>query len=173
MIHTISDEHYFHKKMLKYCDRPFKDLNSEHKEFIRRHNQVVSPLDHTIHVGDIAMVGINGASRLKKIIEKLNGTHELVLGNHDEIKPFTYINEAGIMAVHTSLVIDYKGKKFVFAHDPAIWTAIPREQNIIFVCGHIHKLFKVLRKEQVVNVSADVWDYTPITLDTIIDALKE
>lgn len=166
-VYVISDEHYFDASIIGFCKRPFDDVLEMNAALINRHNSVVKPTDHTIHVGDLAWMYDKNLKDLRSIISKLNGTHELVLGNHDELRPEEYI-KAGISLVHTALVLDYKGKKLIFAHDPAIWTAVHKHKNTIFICGHIHKLFKILRKEQAVNVSADVLDYRPILLDEII-----
>lgn len=179
MIFFTADEHYYHRNIIRYCNRPFKDLNEMHKTFIELHNEVVSPSDTVFHVGDFAMVGKNQHEMITAILKKLNGTHHLILGNHDKIKPFTYVN-AGFTSVHTSYEIDLPYlkrfslfpqqrslgyEKLILNHDPSVYCIC---KNTILVCGHIHTLFKVMKDKKVINVGVDMWDYQPLSLTKLI-----
>jgi calcineurin-like phosphoesterase family protein len=96
-------------------------------------------------------------------ISRISGRKILILGNHDKLNPFKYV-EAGFESVHTSLVLD----KFFLAHDPALLAAMPLEYTML--CGHVHGLFKSMRDAQgrlVVNVGVDVWDYKPVSLEQL------
>jgi len=126
-------------------------------------NSTVGPNDLVYNLGDLCM-----PRRQKKnnkdyykdycadVISNLNGRHVLVLGNHDYLSPFEYV-EIGIESVHTSLVVN----DIVLAHDPAIATAIPSGYKMF--CGHVHDLFKKLvEPTKVLNVGVDIWDYKPV-----------
>ena len=90
----------------------------------------------------------------------------LILGNHDSLKPFTYI-DLGFESVHTSLELSYNGKDYVLVHDPA---ASCIDRNRIFLCGHVHDLFKIQRN--VINVGVDVWNFFPVSMEQIeVEAL--
>ena len=109
--------------------------------------------------------------RLRPILEKLNGRHILVLGNHDEIKPFKYI-DVGFTNVSTSYIMELDNRwKIVVNHDPNVRCMV--DSNTIFLCGHIHDLFKSIPEKLTVNIGVDVWDYYPINLDNIMDELRE
>ena len=165
-----ADPHYFHKNIIRYCDRPFQGIKDMHKALIRNYNKVVGPDDRVFFVGDFAMAGTNGVGQVRKILDKLNGTKVLILGNHDEIKPFGYVR-AGFWSVHTSLEVHTEGYDVVMNHDPSVACLVPNEK--IFICGHTHNLFKAIPEHRTVNVCVENWDYTPVTMEQIINALGE
>src|SRR6266481_765108 len=84
-----SDWHLGHENVLKYDQRPFKDLNHMHEVLVNNYNSIVSDDDICYFLGDI---GFFGKEVVRKIISRLNGTKVCILGNHDK----------GINSVHTS-----------------------------------------------------------------------
>lgn len=81
---VTSDEHYGHENIIRYVSRPFKSLDEETKTFIKNHNTKVSPDDHTWHLGDMFWRTF-GVGPALAVLGELNGTHSIVLGNHDEL----------------------------------------------------------------------------------------
>jgi calcineurin-like phosphoesterase family protein len=79
-IFFTSDHHFGHANIIRFCDRPFKDVQEMDEELIRRWNERIGPNDEVYHLGDIALTKGNGFDR---ILERLNGTKYLILGNHD------------------------------------------------------------------------------------------
>jgi calcineurin-like phosphoesterase family protein len=140
-------------------------------DMIHLHNKVVKPGDEVYHVGDFFFSEPADLSFMSNILNSLNGTHILILGNHDTTDPFKLIR-AGFRSVHTSLELKINGYDVVVVHDPSAWTVIPPKSRIIFLCGHIHKLFQSIPHHNVVNVGVDVWDYYPISFRTVLEALK-
>lgn len=172
-----ADEHYFHKNICKDDffksghKRPWKNEGEMRKNMINRHNSVVKPGDTVIHGGDFAFTSNLMVDRLRPILDKLHGNHILVLGNHDEIKPFKYIN-IGFTIVTTSFIMELDNRwNIVVNHDPSVRCVVPKET--IFLCGHIHDLFKSIPDKLTVNIGVDVWDYYPIRLGHILDELAE
>lgn len=165
-----ADEHHGHPNIIEYCNRPFKNEQRMTRELISRHNSVVTENDIVYHLGDFAFAGPDRANYVRSILNKLNGTHILILGNHDQIKPFNLVN-AGFMSVHTSLSLTISNYDIVMAHDPSIWTSIPGSKTI-FLHGHIHELYKSIKDKRVVNVGVDVWDFYPVPLIRILKKLE-
>lgn len=160
MIWFTSDEHYYHHKIIMHCDRPFKDINQMHKILIDNHNELVSDSDTVYHVGDFAFPIKNRIELVGAITKRLNGKHVLILGNHDEGKAFSYTNH-GFATVHTGLELDKHN--LWLHHDPCVFDLLPDDYWL--VCGHVHKLFHVLKR--VINVGVDVNKFKPVSLDTI------
>ncbi len=52
MIWFTSDSHFGHKSVIRFCDRPFKDLRAMELEMITRWNRRVGINDTVIVVGD-------------------------------------------------------------------------------------------------------------------------
>lgn len=77
-----SDQHFGHKNISKFAGRGFdNDLTGMNEMLVRRWNEVVSPDDTVVQLGDLAM----GKTRdnLKKYVPRLNGHLIFMPGNHD------------------------------------------------------------------------------------------
>ena len=171
---VTSDPHYFHHNITQYCSRPFKSEQAMRNKLLENYNDLV-PKDGTcFFIGDMAMIGTSQWEKMKALLNKMNGTKHLILGNHDEIKPFRYI-DCGFTSVHTSLVITMQigvyEVKFCLNHDPCVWDLVP--DDVILLCGHVHNLFKILPDKNVVNVGVDVWNFKPITFFEAWDTLNK
>lgn len=159
MIYVTADQHYFHRNVIKYCNRPYKDENEMNKGLMKNHNSIVSKDDTVYHLGDVAMLGKERIMKLEKVIKGLNGIHHLILGNHDENHAFTYL-KVGFATVHTALWVE----EFILLHDPAHAVAVDRNQKIL--CGHIHDLAK-FPAPNILNVGVDIWNYKPISIEEV------
>lgn len=79
-LYFTSDWHIGHENVLRYDQRPFKDLNEMHEALIKNFNHWVPTHGITYFLGDMGLCS-NGL--LKSVIDRLNGTKVLVRGNHD------------------------------------------------------------------------------------------
>jgi calcineurin-like phosphoesterase family protein len=156
----IADEHYYHANILMWRDikakRNFPTLNDMHKTIIRNHNEVVTKEDTVYHLGDFSFS--KHAPDMRSTLEKLNGTHVLILGNHDLHKPFDYV-EVGFQSVHTSLMLD----DYLLIHDPAVAGVL---KHLKVIHGHTHGLGLRLA-ENTYCVSVEVTDYRPVSFCSI------
>lgn len=116
--------------------------------------------DSTVYIlGDFTIKSPSHRGKVEKIIQQLPGKKILILGNHDYFKPFTYI-EMGFWSVHTSLELE--SLDIILTHDPAIAGGVSRQ---LFVCGHVHNLFKTSRN--VINACVEVNNYYPMPLSEV------
>lgn len=75
-----ADEHYCHKNIMKYCDRPFESTEEMDEHFIKVHNDVVDINDEVVHVGDFTLQSKPWAVY---ILRYLRGNHRFIRGSHD------------------------------------------------------------------------------------------
>lgn len=80
--HTFftSDTHFGHANIIRFCNRPFQNVEEMNEVLIENWNKVVSKDDTVFHLGDFAF---GGSSVWNSIIPRLNGHINLIIGNHD------------------------------------------------------------------------------------------
>lgn len=86
MYFFIGDEHYAHNRIIKYCNRPFKDYKEMDEVIIARNNEVVGDSDTVIHAGDfIPFKDYNSSTSCdaQSYISRLKGSHVFLRGSHD------------------------------------------------------------------------------------------
>ena len=167
MRYFTGDEHYFHRNIIEYEDRPYKSEKEMRSDLIIKHNEIIRQKDEVVHVGDFTMVGASQWEKIGSVLKHLNGIHHLVIGNHDECPWDKYLN-VGFASVHTSLWFEDVG--IICSHDPAAW-AITKHKFPILVCAHVHKLFDLIKKDEgmVINVGVDVRGYKPISQEGVLN----
>jgi calcineurin-like phosphoesterase family protein len=82
MIYFTADEHYGHPDIIKYCNRPFRNVSEMDKQLIANHNKRVRKTDTVIHLGDFC-VHTWDVVKVRRFIRKLNGKHIFLKGSHD------------------------------------------------------------------------------------------
>ncbi len=156
MLWFTADHHFGQEEAMCYFIRPFQTVREMDEELIRRHNKIVAPRDTVYFLGDLTLFGQWQQSYVTQTVKALHGNKVLILGNHDNFNPFDYV-KMGFESVHTELKI----RGFVLVHDPMMLSG---EGHVL--CGHVHRLFKW--KGNAINVGVDVWDYEPVSYDTIL-----
>jgi calcineurin-like phosphoesterase family protein len=168
MINTFftSDTHFYHKKIIKYCDRPFFSIEDMNEYLIDSWNSVVKNGDIIYHLGDFAFCG---RATLKSIIKKLNGRICLCMGNHDKYSDTIYF-ESGIKEILRSLNSrKINGNYFVLCHYAMrVWH---RSNRCSFHCyGHSHGNLE--EYENSYDVGVDNNNFIPISYDDLIEKLR-
>ena len=80
--HTFftSDTHFNHANIIRFCNRPFKDVEQMNEVMITNWNNAISKDDTVFHLGDFCL---GSAAEWTKILDRLNGKIYLIMGNHD------------------------------------------------------------------------------------------
>lgn len=82
MLWFTSDTHFGHANIIKFCNRPFDDVDQMNEAIIDNWNHVVGPDDIVFHLGDVAL---GPWEKWDSLLTRLNGYKILVVGNHDRI----------------------------------------------------------------------------------------
>lgn len=112
-IFVTSDWHIGHANSIEFDKRPFRDLDHMHSVLIRNHNKQVPKNGLCYFLGDM---GVTGSGIIKSVIDQLNGTKVLVLGNHDSGSLAMY--GCGFDVVVNGAVIYIKGQRITMSHCP-------------------------------------------------------
>jgi len=166
-----SDYHLGHANIIKYCNRPFKNLEHMNTEIIRRHNERIKPEDTVFFLGDFCFKNTpnsvkRGEGDIVKTIEyekRLNGKLIFIKGNHDRNNSCKTIIE--------SLVIRFSNKWIKLIHNPDS-QYIDTKYDLIFA-GHVHNHWKFKRIKMgysfidIINVGVDVNNFYPQTFEEL------
>lgn len=79
-IFVISDTHWNHANIIKYCDRPFASVEEMNAALIKQWNEIVGKEDIVYHLGDFSF---GSEESILNIAKQLNGNLKIVPGNHD------------------------------------------------------------------------------------------
>ena len=75
-----SDTHFYHGNIIRFCNRPFKDVETMNETIISNWNNTVDQDDIVFHLGDFCL---GGSAEWTRILDRLNGRIYLIMGNHD------------------------------------------------------------------------------------------
>lgn len=180
-IFFTSDQHFGHRNIINYSNRPFEDVDDMNRGLIERHNSVVHKDDIVWHLGDFSL----SEKLVPIILPQLNGTHFLVAGNHDachtihKSKSTAAIRryfEYGFKEVHQEAIVE----GILCAHMPYTGDSHkedrysnfrPKNNGEWLLHGHIHGLWKTNGK--MINVGVDVWDWAPVHIETIKNLINK
>jgi len=134
---------------------------------VARWNFKVSDTGRVLHLGDFGFQ----YSALPEICKQLKGKISLVIGNHD-YKP-SKMTDLGMNVVckrKHNFTFKYRDREFVVAHKLKHLPEMTEADKRIRLCGHEHNEKPVfIREVHAVNMSVEHWDYSPVTIDTVID----
>ena len=125
-----SDSHWNHSNIIKYCNRPFNNVDEMNECLIKNWNEIVSNDDIVFHLGDFSF---SGPTKVREILSQLNGTIVLIKGNHDygsTLKLFDY--------VYDQLLLNLNGDLVYLNHYPFLTFAGAYSPNVFNLFGHVH-----------------------------------
>ena len=168
-----SDYHLGHANIIKYCNRPFKDVQHMNKVIIRNHNERVKPGDTVFHIGDFLFKnspggkeGEGGRVSAREWEEQLNGKIIHIKGNHDK-------NSSCKTVIHNA-TINYGGKRILLVHNPEHAYQSYLYNHDLYFTGHVHEKWQIKRFRHYerlvdcVNVGVDVWSFRPVSFGEIM-----
>jgi calcineurin-like phosphoesterase family protein len=187
---VTSDWHVGHANVLKFDNRPFTDLVHMHRVLVNNFNSCVPEGSVSYFLGDM---GFGNAELLRGIVQSLNGTKVLILGNHD--KGQNAMLNMGFDVVLNSAMLYIAGQRVTMSHCPLRgvyrenvigmkggkegenWHGETKQQRFsitdegqFHLHGHIHspnggKSERILGKQMDVGVAAN--RYRPVSISEI------
>lgn len=165
-IWVISDTHFSHANIIKYCNRPFEGTQQMDEAMIQNWNKVVKPQDKVYHLGDVYMNA--KADYISYIFSRLNGHKRLILGNHDngqdqvlhksfeKIDVWRMFPAMGLLLTHVPV------------HESALAKTGRHDQpdyQLLNVHGHIHD--RPSPKGPYKCVCVEQINYTPVNIEEL------
>lgn len=196
-----SDLHFGHANIIKYCKRPYTDVDEMNKDITRVWNETIKPEDTVYVIGDFSL----SAKLSTQVLPLLNGTKILIVGNHD--KPFKYMykqNEEyskektdrirdpkceqylqdGWQSLHKDLRLTLRdGTNVLLAHFPfapkdstkgydvRYLDKRPIDDGTFLLCGHQHGRF--IKDNNMLDVGWDAHNGKILCEDEVIAYIKD
>lgn len=151
------DEHNGHGLLQKM--RGFASVREMEEALIANHNAVVRKDDRVIHVGDFAYRG--DPKRARAILQQLNGSHFLIIGNHDDRETLS-LPWAG-SPQHMTLLKDRDVRLCIGHYAMRTWPGYHR--GVIHLFGHSHG--RIPPDDRSCDVGVDAWNLMPTNIAQI------
>jgi calcineurin-like phosphoesterase family protein len=170
-----ADCHLGHSNIIKYCNRPFKDVIEMNEVIITNWNNRVKDGDTVFHNGDFCFKNSAGGKagegmthKAEYYTNKLNGNIVFIKGNHDR--------NNSVRTIIDRIVIKYGPHYINMCHVPENYDM---NYSINFV-GHVHEKWKFrrifvpneARFIDLINVGVDVWNFRPVTFEEIYNEYR-
>lgn len=179
-IYVVADTHFYHNNIIKYCDRPFDNIEDMNGFMINKWNSIVSNKDIVLHLGDF---GFGSKEQLANICQQLNGYKILLKGNHDLRKGNGFFIDCGFKEVYKEkemLLTEILGipQDFIKTDSDVILSHYPRAvpDDKLNIHGHIHNApldISQFNKDNHICVSVEMTNYEPVNLIEIVEEWRD
>lgn len=185
-IYFSSDQHFGHRNVLRFCQRPYETTKEMEKALIDNWNSKVTNNDIVFVLGDFFW--FHSRHEIKKVVDKLNGkTIYIVPGNHCKRAAYELCDERvqlldDISALYIREVGKPQVKYEVYVSHMPLMSWPHRERGSYNFFGHIHSGPRSLshvdqdlpfHKGLQYDIGVDNNEYAPIELEEIINILKK
>lgn len=167
-----SDTHFHHANILNFCHRPWGDIRVHDSALIQNWNRKV-PKDGVVFLlGDFIMT--SSIEWTKQLINQLNGTIYLVMGNHDYQNRLSrqVIRDLFENRVYDIIEITFHDYyRFIMCHYPMLYW----RRGSYHLHGHVHSGPTSTAKEVVsghhmrYDVGVDNNNYEPISFEELTE----
>ncbi|BCM81711.1 metallophosphoesterase family protein [Methylobacterium indicum] len=160
-----SDTHFGHQGILSsrmQKPRPFASIEEHDEALIAAWNNRVRPDDEIWHLGDFAYNA--SAAYCRAVFARLNGRKRLVWGNHDasRTKGLPWYDQ------HERAEPVVEGRRLVLSHyAQRTWNHL--HKGALHLYGHSHGSLPGCGRS--LDVGVDCWDWRPVRLAEILEAM--
>lgn len=169
----ISDTHFGHANIIKYSQRPYKDVDEMNEMMVQEWNKLVKPEDNVYHNGDFAFMPYD---KFRQLLWRLNGHIYVQLGNHDKVitqHRNDLLKQGKIVSIENYRELKIDGQMIVLFHyGQRVWNK--SHHGSIHLYGHSHGSLPPHGKSVDVGVDCKeiTHEYRPIHLDEILKYMK-
>jgi calcineurin-like phosphoesterase family protein len=193
-----SDPHYGHANIIRFCDRPFDDVDHMASILVDAINAEVPAGDELWLLGDL---GLGPIERSLAVLRRIAADVVLVGGNHDRFHPYNgrkadgwgdrYLELTGAVRIEplTSQLMVTDGTEITVCHFPYA-DPVPRPRTLRsgkvvaedkfaewrpvddggwLVCGHVHQAWR--QRGRQINVGVDAWAGRPVPEQTLVELI--
>lgn len=160
-----SDTHFGHKNIIKYCNRPYPDVDLMNYSMLGNYLNVVKPNDIVVFGGD---VGFMSEAKINEFLDQMPGYKIQIVGNHDLHRDGKLFN-LNFDERHLCMVVDVVDHdleyQLLFTHYPM--TVVPK--GCVNVHGHIHQ--HTLDPWNI-NISVEHTNYAPLNMKVVLERAR-
>jgi calcineurin-like phosphoesterase family protein len=167
-----ADTHFGHANILKYCDRPFADVNEMNEVMISNWCNVVKPADSVFILGDF---GFSDATQIGRILDRLPGQKFLIYGNHDKtIKKNSSLRDKFVKCCdyYEMTVQDGTERQNIVLCHYAMLVWNRSHHGAWMLHGHSHGSLSYPYDAKILDVGVDTHNYEPYSYDQVRREMK-
>lgn len=170
-----SDLHFGHANSIKYCNRPFSDVQEMNEGLIAGWNRVVGKNDTVWTLGDFAFMQLDP---IMDVLSRLNGNHHMVLGNHCQkiaANRKLLLEKGLVKEIRDYKELSFDKQKIVLFHYPQrAWNG--SHYGSWQLHGHVHGTMEPYGRSVDVGVDA-AWvtgkaEYRPLSFEELREYMK-
>jgi calcineurin-like phosphoesterase family protein len=174
----ISDTHFQHSNIIKYCNRPFETVVDMDSTMIENWNSVVGEDDIVFHLGDFCF---GSKKSWKYLLDRLNGKKYLAVGNHDKNIPpdkFIDIQHRFNIRIIGDPEMTSDGQRITVDHYP-MFSWYQSHRGAFQLYGHVHGGLsnKGMNESKLtpnqLDVGVDVHNFTPIPYEKVKEIITK
>lgn len=177
MIYFTADWHLRHKNVIKYCDRPFDNVEDMNELILHNYIDIICPHDTVFFNGDLT-IKRNSKDKvwMAELFSQLPGSKHLIIGNHDYYQEDFYLNKCGFKSVQRYI----QTKDYAITHNPKDFKNKDILGTKILIHGHVHSNYPVmefndlagLNGEYTYDCGVDANNFKPVSLKYIQSFFK-
>lgn len=172
-IYFTSDHHFGHSNIIKFCNRPFANVEEMNETLIERWNIKIKPEDEVYYIGDFALT--NDKKTTANILNRLNGTKYLIVGNHESSalknkEKFKWIKEYHELKVKDSDCKDGVQRIILFHYAMRVWKSDFRGSWHLY--GHSHGNLPDKKDKLSFDIGVDCHNFYPLSYDEVKTIMK-
>lgn len=171
MIYFSSDWHLQHKNIIKYDNRPFKDVDHMDQSIMRNCAEILTKGDTLYYLGDLCFGRTHKAEEALFGLSLLEIEMFFIKGNHDKKDIIDLYRKYGTYLGEQAKITALHGQEVVLNHYAMrVWDKSHR--GVWHLYGHSHHSLPDLEDSLSFDVGCNGWDYKPISFDQVAKKME-